>query len=158
MLSPCPIWLETGQKVVVDGEVNFGLLPAAMAAGVQWAGVTEGSEGGAGSLQGDDVVLLVPSVGVKRPCTGGSTGGRAAAELGLRRHCGPAIPVKETGIGSLGELRRVAGVLFVLRIGNGEQRWWRRSGEGGELGEEGMLWPGVLGGVKQFAEQQLNTP
>jgi hypothetical protein len=36
--------------------------------------------GGAGSLQGDDVVLLVPLVGVERPCTDGSTGGRAAAE------------------------------------------------------------------------------
>jgi hypothetical protein len=41
---------------------------------------------------------------------------------------------------------------------NGGQWWRRRSGEGGELGEEGMLWPGVLGGVKQFAEQQLSTP
>jgi hypothetical protein len=47
-------------EVVVDGEVNFRLLPAAMAAGVLRAGVTEGGEGGAGSLQGDDVVLLVP--------------------------------------------------------------------------------------------------
>jgi hypothetical protein len=48
--------------------------------GVLRAGVAEGSGGGAGSLQGDDVVLLVPLVGVKRPCTGGSTGGRAATE------------------------------------------------------------------------------
>jgi hypothetical protein len=48
--------------------------------GVLRAGVAEGGEGGAGSLQRDDVVLLVPLVGVKRPCTGGSTGGRAAAE------------------------------------------------------------------------------
>jgi hypothetical protein len=48
--------------------------------GVLRAGVAEGGEGGARSLQGDDVVLLVPLVGVERPCTGGSTGGRAAAE------------------------------------------------------------------------------
>jgi hypothetical protein len=48
--------------------------------GVLRAEAAEGGEGGAGSLQGDDMVLLVPLVGVKRPCTGGSTGGRAAAE------------------------------------------------------------------------------
>jgi hypothetical protein len=28
MLIPYPIWLEMGQKVVVDGEVYFGLLSA----------------------------------------------------------------------------------------------------------------------------------
>jgi hypothetical protein len=56
------------------------------------------------------------------------------AELELRRHCGPAIPVKETGIGSLGELWWVAGVLFVLRIRNGEQ-WWRLSTVGSGGGE-----------------------
>jgi hypothetical protein len=68
--------------------VDFRLLPAAMAASVLWAGATEGGEGGVGSLQGDDVVLLVPSVGVETPCTGGSTGGRVAAELGAHRRCG----------------------------------------------------------------------
>jgi hypothetical protein len=83
-----PNLIGDGAEVVVDGEVNFGLLPAAMAAGVQRAGVTEGSEGGVGSLQGDDVVLLVPLFGVERPCTDGSTGGRAAAELGAYRRCG----------------------------------------------------------------------
>jgi hypothetical protein len=72
----------------VDGEVDFGLLPAAMVADVLQAGATEGDEGGAGSLQGDDVVLLVPLVGVERPCTDGSMGGRAAAELGAHRRCG----------------------------------------------------------------------
>jgi hypothetical protein len=90
-----------------------------------------------------------------------------AAELELRRRCAPAIPVKETEIGSLGELRWVVGGAVcasnrewgaaVAAVDDG-QWWWRRSGEGGELGEEGMLWPGVLGGVKQFAEQQLSTP
>jgi hypothetical protein len=34
------------------------------------------------------VVLLVTSVGVERPCTGGSTGGRAAAELGAHQRYG----------------------------------------------------------------------
>jgi hypothetical protein len=69
-----------GAEVVVDGEVNFGLLPAAMAAGVLRVGATEGGEGGAESLQGDDMVPLVPLVGVERVCTDGSTRGRAAAE------------------------------------------------------------------------------
>jgi hypothetical protein len=32
MLSPCLIWSETRQKIVVDGEVGVGLLLAAMAA------------------------------------------------------------------------------------------------------------------------------
>jgi hypothetical protein len=34
------------------------------------------------------VVLLVPLARVGRLCVGGSTGGRAAAELGAHRHCG----------------------------------------------------------------------
>jgi hypothetical protein len=83
VLSPCLIWLETGRRVVLDGEVNFRLLPAAVAACVLRAGVMEGGEGGVESLQGDDVVLLVPLVGVERPCTDGSTEGRAAAEQEL---------------------------------------------------------------------------
>jgi hypothetical protein len=69
--------------VVLDGEVNFGLLPVVMAAGVLRAGATEGGEGGAESFQRDDVVLMVPLVGVGRPCTDGSTEGRAAAEQEL---------------------------------------------------------------------------
>jgi hypothetical protein len=88
MLLPCLIGPGMGQKVVFDGGVDFGLLPAAMAAGVLWARATEGGEGRAGSLQGDDVVLLVPLVRVERPCTDGSMGGRAAAELGAHRCCG----------------------------------------------------------------------
>jgi hypothetical protein len=68
--------------------VNFGLLPAAMAVGVLRAGVMEGGEGGVESLQGDDVVVLLPLVGVERLCTDGSTRGRAAAELGAHRRCG----------------------------------------------------------------------
>jgi hypothetical protein len=50
MLSPCLIWSETGRRVVLDGGVNVGLLPATMAAGVLRARVTEGGEGGARSL------------------------------------------------------------------------------------------------------------
>jgi hypothetical protein len=83
-----PNLIGDGAEVVADDEVNFGLLPAAMAAGVLQAGVTEGGEGGAGSFQGDDVVLLLPLVGEERPCTGGLTGGRATAELGAHRRCG----------------------------------------------------------------------
>jgi hypothetical protein len=105
-----------------DGE-DVGFLPVVMAAGVLRARATEGGEGGAESLQEDDVVLLVPLVGVERPCTGGSTEGRAAAEEGARRRRGPVIPVEELEIGWLGELRWVVRVLFVLRIGGGE-RWW----------------------------------
>jgi hypothetical protein len=73
---------------VLDGGVDVGFLPAAMAAGVLRARATEGGEGGAGSLQGDAVVLMVPLVEVERPCTGGSTEGRAAAELEAHRRCG----------------------------------------------------------------------
>jgi hypothetical protein len=123
MLLPYSIWSETGRRVVHDGGVDVGFLPAVMAAGVLRARATEGGEGGARSLQGDDVVLLVPLVGVERPCTGSSTESRAAAEGGARRHRGPAIPVEELEIGWLGELRWVVRVLFVLRIGGGERRW-----------------------------------
>jgi hypothetical protein len=49
--------------------------------------------------------------------------GRAGGGTRARRRRGPAIPVEEIGIGLLGELRWVAGVLFVLWIGDGEQRW-----------------------------------
>jgi hypothetical protein len=105
----------------LDSGMDVRFLPAVMAAGVLQARATEGGEGGAGLLQGDDVVLLVPLVGVERSCIGGSTGGRAAAEEGARRHCGPAVLVEETGIGSLGELRWVTAVLLVLWIGDGER-------------------------------------
>jgi hypothetical protein len=59
MPFPCSIWSETGRRVVLDGGVDVGFLPAAMATGVLRARATEGGDGGAGSLQGDDVVLLV---------------------------------------------------------------------------------------------------
>jgi hypothetical protein len=88
-----------------------------MAAGVLRAGVTEGGEGGAGSLQEDDVVLLVPLVGVERPCTGGSTGGRAAAEEGARRRCDPAVLVEEMEIDLLCELLWVLAMLLMHWIG-----------------------------------------
>jgi hypothetical protein len=123
MLFPYSIWSKTGRRVVLDGGVDVGFLPTAMAAGVLQARAMEGCEGGAGSLQGDDVVLLVPLVGVDRPCTGGSTESRVATEEGARRRRGPAIPVEELEIGLLGELRWVVRVLFVLRIGGEERRW-----------------------------------
>jgi hypothetical protein len=59
-----------------------------MAAGVLQARATEGGEGVVGLLQEDDVVLVVPLIGAARPCTGGSTGGRAAAVLEAHRRCG----------------------------------------------------------------------
>jgi hypothetical protein len=75
--------------------------------------VTEGGEGGAESLQGDDVVLLVPLVGVKRPCTGGSMGGRAAADLGAHRRCGGVMvgrgKMKLVGLKSTSESLRCSG-------------------------------------------------
>jgi hypothetical protein len=60
---------------VIDG---FSL--AAMVAGVLQARAMEGGEGVAESLQEDDVVLTVLSIGAERVYIDGSTGGRAAAE------------------------------------------------------------------------------
>jgi hypothetical protein len=60
MLFPCLIWSETGQRAVIDSGVDLRLLPAAMAVGVLRARATEGGDGRAGSLPGDDVVLLAP--------------------------------------------------------------------------------------------------
>jgi hypothetical protein len=80
MLFPGSIWSETGRRVVLDDGVDVGFLPAAMATGVLRARATEGGDGGAESLQGDDVVLLVPWVRVERSCAGGLMGGRVATE------------------------------------------------------------------------------
>jgi hypothetical protein len=57
MLFPYSIWSETERRVVLDGRMGVGFLPAAMAAGVLWARATEGGDGRAKSLQGNDVVL-----------------------------------------------------------------------------------------------------
>jgi hypothetical protein len=65
---------------VIEDGVELGFLPAVMAAGVLQAGATKGGEGGAGSLQEVDVVLMVLLIGAERACASGSTGGRAAAE------------------------------------------------------------------------------
>jgi hypothetical protein len=88
MLSLNLIWLEIGQRVVLDNGVDVGFLPVAMASGVLRVRAMEGSEEGAGSLQGDDVVLLTPWVGVERLCTGWSAEGRAAVEEGAHRSYG----------------------------------------------------------------------
>jgi hypothetical protein len=45
MLFPYSIWLETERRVVLDGGMGVGFLPAAMAAGVLRARATEGGEG-----------------------------------------------------------------------------------------------------------------
>jgi hypothetical protein len=49
--------------------------------------------------------------------------GERRRRKGARRHCGLAVLVEEIGIGSFGELRWIVGVLFTLRIEDGE-RWW----------------------------------
>jgi hypothetical protein len=85
MLSPNLIWTEIGRRVVIDGGVGVGFLPAAMATGVPRARATKGGEGGAESLPGDAVVLMVPLVGVEWLCTGESAGGRTTAEERARR-------------------------------------------------------------------------
>jgi hypothetical protein len=50
MLSPNSIWTEAGRRGVIDGGVDLGFLPTAMAAGVLQARATEGGKGGARSL------------------------------------------------------------------------------------------------------------
>jgi hypothetical protein len=65
---------------VLDGGVGVGFLPTAMAAGVPQSRAMEGGEGRAGSLPEDDVVLMMPMVGVEGSCTGRSAEYRAAVE------------------------------------------------------------------------------
>jgi hypothetical protein len=62
-------------------------------------------------------------LGLRGSVAAGRRRGRAGGGTGARRRRGPSIPVEEIGIGLLGELRWVAGVLFVLWIGDGEQQW-----------------------------------
>jgi hypothetical protein len=73
---------------VIDGGVELGFSPAMAATGVLQDGAAKGSEGGAGSLQEVDVVLMALLVVAKRPCIGRSTRSRAAAVLGVHRSCG----------------------------------------------------------------------
>jgi hypothetical protein len=80
MISPNSIWTETGRRGVIGGGVELGFSPAVMVAGVLQARATEGGEGGAGSLQEVDVVLMVLLIGAERACVSGSTEGRAAVE------------------------------------------------------------------------------
>jgi hypothetical protein len=53
MLFPCLIWSEIGRRVVLDGGVDVGFLPAAMAAGVLRAGATKGGGKVVEELQSD---------------------------------------------------------------------------------------------------------
>jgi hypothetical protein len=80
MLSPNSIWTEVGRRGIIDGGVELGFSPAAPVVGVLQARATEGGEGVAGSLQEDDVVLMVLLIGAEKVCIDGSTGGRVAAE------------------------------------------------------------------------------
>jgi hypothetical protein len=85
MLSPCLIWSETGRRVVLDGGVDVGFLPAVMAAGVLQARATEGGGEVVEELLHVGVVLLVPLAGMEQLCTGGSTGSSPALwEMMLR--------------------------------------------------------------------------
>jgi hypothetical protein len=65
---------------VIDGGVELGFSPAAMATGILQVRAMEGGEGVAGSLQENDVVLMVLLIGPERVYIDGSMGGRAAAE------------------------------------------------------------------------------
>jgi hypothetical protein len=66
MLSPCLISSKTGRRVVLDGGVGVGFLPAAMAAGVLQAGALEGAGEVVEELQGDVAKLMVSSIGVEQ--------------------------------------------------------------------------------------------
>jgi hypothetical protein len=75
-------------------------------------------------------------LGLRGSVAAGRRRGRAGGRTGAGRRCGPAIPVEEIRIDSLGELWWVAAVMCVLWIGdgeqaavNGEQKPRRRSGE-----------------------------
>jgi hypothetical protein len=80
MLSSNSIWTKAGWRVVIDGGVELGFSPAAIVVGVLQARATEDGEGGVGSLQEDDVVLMVLLIGAEWVCIGGSTGGRTTTE------------------------------------------------------------------------------
>jgi hypothetical protein len=88
MLFPYSIWSETRRRVVLNGGVDVGFLPAAMAAGVLQAGATEGGGEVVEELLHVDVVLLLPLAAMERLCTGGLMRSRAAVELEVHRRCG----------------------------------------------------------------------
>jgi hypothetical protein len=88
MHFPYSIWLETGQKGVVDGELDLGLSPAVMVAGDLLVRVLEGGGGVARELLRVSVVLLVPLAGVKRLCNGGATVRPSGGGTGAHRRCG----------------------------------------------------------------------
>jgi hypothetical protein len=85
MLSPCLIWSETGRRVVLDGGVDVGFLPAAMAAGVLRAGATEGGGEVVEELQGDVEKLGVEAIGVEEGQREVSHGKQKATAGGDRR-------------------------------------------------------------------------
>jgi hypothetical protein len=55
-----------GRRVVLDGGVGFGFLPAAIAADVLRAGAMEGGGEVVEELQGDVAKLMVSSIGVEQ--------------------------------------------------------------------------------------------
>jgi hypothetical protein len=138
MRFPYSIWLETGRKGVVDGEVDLGLSPAAMAASVLLVRVLEGGGGVARELLRVGVVLLVPLAGVKRLCNGGATarpsgGGTGAPwrcggwcyDAGKQNWTGGGVPVGHGG--ALVAMDRSSETMWAAD--DGGQWWRRRSGE-----------------------------
>jgi hypothetical protein len=77
-----------GAKGVVDDEVNLGLSPAAMAAGVLFVRVPGGGRGVARELLRGSVVLLVHLAGVKQLYNGGATARPSGGGTGAHRRCG----------------------------------------------------------------------
>jgi hypothetical protein len=73
---------------VVDGEVDLGLSPAAMAAGVLLVRVPWGGRGVSRELLRVSVVLLVHLAGVKQLCNGGATARPSGGGTGTHRRCG----------------------------------------------------------------------
>jgi hypothetical protein len=85
MLSPCLIWSETERRVVLDGGVDVGFIPAAMAAGVLWSGAMKGGGEVVEELQGDVEKLSVEAIGVGEGQNELSHGEQKAAAGGDRR-------------------------------------------------------------------------
>jgi hypothetical protein len=73
---------------VVDGEVDLGLSPAVMAAGVLLVRVPRGGRGVSRELLRVSVVLLVHLARVKQLCNGGATTRPSGGGTGAHRRCG----------------------------------------------------------------------
>jgi hypothetical protein len=88
MLLLCSIWSETGWKGVVDGEVDLGLSPAAMVAGVLLVRVPRVGRGVSIEFLRVSVVLRVYLAGVKQLCNSGAMARPSDGGTGAHRRCG----------------------------------------------------------------------